>query len=174
MAHEVESGMFVGQPAWHGLGTVLPNAPSIEDAIVCAGLDWTVKLAPLAIVADGRPVDHCATVRESDDSILGVVGPGYVPLQNREAFAWFQPMVESGAVTLEAAGSLREGRRIWILGRCADSSADIVPGDEVRQYLLLAHGHDGSLAIRVGFTSVRVVCANTLRASLESDESALV
>jgi phage/plasmid-like protein (TIGR03299 family) len=174
MAHEFESGLFVGEPAWHGLGVVLRDPPSIEDAIRLAGLDWTVRLAPLGLKEDGRDVDHRATVRETDNSILGVVGPGFVPLQNAAAFKWFQPLIDSGGVKLEAAGSLRDGRRIWILARIADASADVVRGDEIRQYVLLAHAHDGSLAIRVGFTAIRVVCANTLRASLESDGSALV
>lgn len=174
MAHEFESGLFVGQPAWHGLGTVLDAPPSVEEALSLAGLDWSVKLAPLAVAADGREVDHFASIRESDNTVLGVVGPGYVPLQNRDAFAWFQPLVESGVFQIEAAGSLRNGKRIWILARPADACAEVVSGDEIRQYLLLAHGHDGSLAIRCGFTAVRVVCANTLAGALCDRGSKLV
>jgi phage/plasmid-like protein (TIGR03299 family) len=174
MAHEFETGLFVGEPAWHGLGVVLRNPPSVEEAIRAAGLDWGVRLAPLALAEDGRSVDHLATVRETDNSILGVVGPSFVPLQNRDAFAWFQPLVDSGAVSIEAAGSLREGRRIWILAQARDSVADVVPGDAVRQFLLLAHAHDGSLAIRCGFTVVRVVCANTLAGALSDASSKLL
>lgn len=174
MAHEFESGFFVGEPAWHGLGVVLKDAPSLADAIRCAGLDWNVRLAPLQLSEDGRGVEHQATVRESDSSILGVVGPGFVPLQNVDAFGWFQPFVDSGAVKLEAAGSLREGRKVWVLARVVDAVRDIAPGDPINQYVLLAHAHDGSLAIRIGFTLVRVVCANTLQGALDHGASKLI
>lgn len=173
MSHEIESALFVGQPAWHGLGVVVQEAPSIDDAIVMAGLDWRVRLEDLSL-KDGRVVPNRASVRESDGRILGVVGPSFVPLQNSEAFGWFQPMIDSGVVKLEAAGSLRQGERVWVLGRIAGQSADIVKNDEIRQHILLAHGHDGSLAIRVGFTSVRVVCANTLSAAMDDKDSMLV
>jgi phage/plasmid-like protein (TIGR03299 family) len=174
MAHEFESGLLVGKPAWHGLGVVLRDPPSLEDAIKMAGLDWKVRLAPLQLAEDQRAVRHLATVRESDNSILGVVGPGYHPLQNVEAFDWFAPFIESGAVTLEAAGSLRHGKRVWVLGRVQGAQADVTKGDEIGQFVLLANSHDGTLAIRVGFTMVRVVCQNTLQASLESEASKLI
>jgi phage/plasmid-like protein (TIGR03299 family) len=174
MAHEFESGLFVGAPAWHGLGVVLKDPPSIEDAIVAAGLDWNVRLAPLALAEDGRKVTHRATVRESDGKILGVVGPSWHPLQNREAFAWFQPMIDSGECAIEAAGSLRGGCKIWILASIKGQTADVVGEDAIRQFVLLAHGHDGSLAIRSGFTAVRVVCANTLSGALSDASSKLV
>jgi phage/plasmid-like protein (TIGR03299 family) len=174
MAHEFESGLFVGQPAWHSLGVLLKDAPSIEDAIRLAGLDWNVRLAPLSLTDDGRSVTHRATVRESDNSILGVVGPGYVPLQNADAFGWFQPFVDSKAATIEAAGALRAGRRVWVLARVADSIREIAPNDPITQYVLLAHAHDGSLAIRCGFTTVRVVCQNTLSGALDHKGSKLL
>jgi phage/plasmid-like protein (TIGR03299 family) len=168
MAHEFETGFFVGQPAWHGLGVILNDAPTVEDAIRCAGLDWKVRLAPLQLTEDGRAVNHQATIRESDNSILGVVGPGFVPLQNVDAFGWFQPFVDNKMVKLEAAGALRSGKKVWILARTAGGEVDIIKNDPVTQYVLLAHAHDGSLAIRVGFTTVRVVCANTLSAALDT------
>lgn len=174
MAHEFESGLFVGEPAWHRLGVVLEQPPSIDDAIRLAGLDWEVRLAPLALAEDGRAVSHRATVRGSDNAILGVVGPGYVPLQNRDAFGWFQPFVDSGAATLEAAGSLRGGRRVWVLARVADAIREVAPNDPITQYVLLAHAHDGTLAIRCGFTVVRVVCQNTLSGALDDDQSKLL
>lgn len=179
MSHEFESGLFVGQPAWHGLGTVLEAPPSVEEAITLAGLDWRVKLCPLfakddPAVTPSVPVEHFAAMRDSDSSILGVVGPAFVPLQNKDAFQWFQPLVESGAFTIEAAGSLRQGKRVWILAKAPGMSGDVIPGDEVSQYLLLAHGHDGTLSIRCGYTAVRVVCQNTLTAAVDSDQSKLV
>lgn len=172
MAHEFESGLFVGQPAWHGLGKLVEQAPTMEDAIVMAGLDWNVKLVGLQTREDApRNVTHRATVRESDGSILGVVGPGFEPLQNKDAFGWFQPFIDAGTVELSAAGSLREGRRVWVLAKIKGAVTEVVKSDPVESYVLLAHGHDGSLAIRCGFTTVRVVCANTLKGALDENES---
>lgn len=171
MAHEVERALFVSEPAWHGLGTVLPEAPSVEAAIGLAGLDWSVSLADLVLAEDGRPVTHKAVIRASDSKVLGVVGPGFVPLQNQAAFAWFEPFIAAGEAKIEAAGSLRGGKRVWILAKVARATDEVVSGDEISQYILLAHGHDGTLAIRVGFSAIRVVCANTLTAAI-SDEKA--
>jgi phage/plasmid-like protein (TIGR03299 family) len=176
MAHHIEgnSVFAVGQPAWHGLGKTLHAPPSIEEAIVAAGLDWNVSLKPLQLTDDGRPVEHRAAVRESDGSILGVVGPKFVPLQNRAAFQWFAPFVESKLVTLEAAGSLYQGRRVWVLAKVSGGIVDVAPNDTITQYVLLAHAHDGTLSIHLGFTTVRVVCQNTLSASIRSKESKLL
>jgi phage/plasmid-like protein (TIGR03299 family) len=171
MAHEIESALFVGQPAWHGLGTVVQEAPAMSDAIVMAGLDWTVRKEQLQL-ADGRKVDQYATIRSSDNSILGTVGPQWTPLQNADAFEWFQPLIEDGSVKLEAAGSLREGQRVWVLAKAG--VADVQKNDPVEQYILLSNGHDGKLAVRVGFTTVRVVCANTLKMAHENAASQLV
>lgn len=172
MAHELEIGadgkakaFFVGQPAWHGLGTLLEHPPTVEEAIKLAGLDWEVELAKLTL-PDGQEVSHKATVRSTDRRLLGVVGPAYVPLQNKDAFGWFQPLVDGKLADLEAAGSLFEGRKIWILAKVKGGDLDVLPGDQISQYLLLAHAHDGSLAIRVGFTTIRVVCNNTLTAAV--------
>lgn len=174
MAHEFETGLFVSQPAWHGLGVVLPNAPSINDAIKLAGLDWLVQPQALQL-ADGTSIEtHRAMVRSSDKSVLGVVGNDFTPLQNTEAFDWFRPLVESGDVTIEAAGSLREGKRIWILAALKDGTVEVKKGDAIKSHVLLAHGHDGSLAVRAGFTKTRVVCANTLAVAMREDNKGLV
>jgi phage/plasmid-like protein (TIGR03299 family) len=174
MSHEVESMFSVKVTPWHGLGTILPNAPSIGDAIKYAGLDWEVGLKPL-VTTDGDEVDHRATYRMSDGSILGVVGPTYQPLQNAEAFAFFEPFLEAGEATLETAGSLRKGKRVWILAQLNLEPSVIRKDDIVRKYVLLSNSHDGTMAVRVGYTPIRVVCANTLQlAHSESSKSALI
>lgn len=173
MAHEFETGFFVSEPAWHGLGVVLQDPPSMSEALTVAGLDWRVELQKLTRPG-GEEVPSRAVVRCSDKTLLGVVGPDYEPLQNSDALAWFQPFVDSGTVRLEAAGSLREGKRVWVLGRVIGSAADIVKRDRVDQFVLLANGHDGTLSIRCGFTAVRVVCQNTLTASLNDRASKLL
>lgn len=184
MAHEIEiqngkaNAFFVGEPAWHRLGKVFDEGTilDIPTAIEAAGLNWDVRLQPLHMIYDGdqMPVPGYATVRDSDKSVLGVVGPTYKPLQNRDAFNWFQPFLDARAATLEAAGSLRGGKRVWILARLNRDPIEVVPGDEVRKYVLLSNGHDGTLAIRAGFPSVRVVCANTLAEAHGSSASKLL
>ncbi|WP_029600932.1 DUF932 domain-containing protein [Gemmata obscuriglobus] len=165
MTHEFESGFFVRQPAWHRLGVTLHEAPNVEDAIRLAGLDWRVRMVPLFTEA-GCPVPtHRATVRESDGKVIGVVGSGYTLMQNDRAFSFFEPFLSAGACSLEAAGSLKEGKRIWVLARINGAEAEVVDGDPVRGYFLLSNAHDASQAVRAQFTSIRVVCANTLNAA---------
>lgn len=161
MAHEVESMFYTGETPWHGLGKHVKESPSIADAIVCAGLDWKVRCDDLFTKA-GTQAPMRATVRESDGRILGVVGADYVPLQNSEAFAFFEPFVAAKEALLETAGSLRDGARVWVLARINRAPSVIVKGDEVEKFVLLSNGHDGTMAVRVGFTPIRVVCANTL------------
>lgn len=171
--HAVETMTFANETPWHGLGNPLP-AEGLRDwhvAAVAAGLDWTVEAQPLWTVAPGfgdtrlvplQQVSHVANVRTSDNTVLGVVGPDYRILQNTEAFEWFQPILESGDVTIESAGSLFNGKRIWALARIAGAEAEVRDGDAVKRYVLLSHGHDGSLCVRLGLTDIRVVCNNTL------------
>lgn len=178
MSHLFETGMFVGQPAWHGLGVVLQNSPSIGEALTLAGLDWTVESIPAqyqdGVDAFGLPrmltvPDTNVMVRSTDRQVFGTMGRLYRPLQNVEALGRFQPMVESGHVRLVAAGSLDTGRKIWILGEINGATGDVVKGDAVKAYVLLAHSHDGSLTIKFGHTKTRVVCNNTLQVALSDD-----
>lgn len=182
MAHQLEivdgkaSMFYVGKTPWHKLGTALASPPTIEEGIRAAGLDWQVGTLPLVTVPDGRSVDHRATYRKSDGKIFGVVGPAYTPLQNVDAFRWFQPLIDAGEVSLHTAGSLQEGRKVWILAKINKPALEIADGDTVERFVLLSHSHDGTQAVRAGFTPIRVVCANTLRMAhnANSDENRLV
>ena len=173
MAHMVENMMSVGAAPWHGLGVRLDNPPSAQEAIRLAGLNWQVKLMPV-FLADGRETSARATVRNTDGRILGVVGPHYRPLQNNDAFKWFNPFLEAGQARLETAGSLAGGKRVWVLARLAREPLEIAPGDVVEKFLLLSNGHDGCTAVRAGYTPVRVVCQNTLSMSHGADASQLI
>jgi phage/plasmid-like protein (TIGR03299 family) len=181
MSHELEisengeAKMFwVGETPWHGLGTKLESAPTTREAIVAAGLDWQVEERKL-ITADGAlDVPAKALVRATDERVLGVVGPGWTPLQNDKAFDFFDPFLATGEAKLETAGSLRGGQRIWILALLNLAPSEVVKGDEIRKYVLLSNSHDGSLAVRVGFTPVRVVCANTEAMAISSAASKLL
>jgi phage/plasmid-like protein (TIGR03299 family) len=161
MAHAVEQMMFVGATPWHGLGNQLDEAPTISEAITAAGLDWEVGLKDL-FTGEGTPVPARATYRKTDNSILGVVGPRYTPLQNSDAFDWFQPFLDANECQLHTAGSLHSGQKVWVLAQLNRDNSEIVKGDEVSKFILLSNSHDGTTAIRVGYTPIRVVCANTM------------
>ena len=182
MAHELEiingqaSMAYAGTTPWHGLGTPLEEADLYDwqKASVKAGLNWEAELVPLATTDNATGVTHKAVRRSTDGKVLGVVGPRYTILQNQDAFKWFQPFLEAKEAVLHTAGSLRGGSRIWVLAKLNREPLVIAPGDEVEKYLLLSHSHDGSLAVRVGFTPQRVVCSNTLAMAHNSDASRLL
>ena len=173
MSHEVEKMVFAGATPWHGLGTEIDDATTFWDAFQLAGLDWEVKTEPL-YRRDGTPVKAQASVRESDDKVLGVVGPRWTPLQNRAAFEVFEPLIESGDMRLHTAGSLRGGERVWVLCQLGLENTEIVPNDEIAKFALLSNGHDGKLAVHFGFTPIRVVCANTESMARECEASKLI
>jgi len=176
MPHEVESMAYFGQLPWHGLGTALEEADLYDwpSASAKAGLNWEAELVPLMTADTQARVEHRAVRRKTDGRVLGVVGPRYAVLQNQDAFGWFEPFLEAREAALHTAGSLRNGSRIWVLAKLSREPLVVAQGDEVEKYLLLSHSHDGSLAVRVGFTPVRVVCANTLAMSHGADASKLL
>jgi phage/plasmid-like protein (TIGR03299 family) len=170
--HAFETGFFAQRRAWHGLGTVLEQAPSVADALRLAGLDWEVQ--ELELAASGPnfmdlPIpDHKALVRSTDGSVLGVVGSNYTVVQNADLLANFEQPVADGLLRLESAGSLKEGRRVWILGRYGDP-VEVNGSDAVLPYLLIATGHDGTMGVAVANTPIRVVCWNTLSAAVGAE-----
>ena len=178
MAHmimEKDSMFSVNEVPWHRLGVVLPEAPTVEKAIIAAKLNWEVGTKSL-YTQQGEVVPALATYRKDDNTVLGVVGSNYKPLQNQEAFNFFQPFLDTKEASLETAGSLRNGQRVWVLAKINRQDSVIVPqaDDRVAKYLLLSNSHDGSLAVRVGFSPVRVVCNNTLTAAHNDTDSALI
>jgi phage/plasmid-like protein (TIGR03299 family) len=176
MAHGVETMAYFGELPWHRLGTALEEADLYDwpSASRKAGLDWTVELVPLITADTHAQVTHRAVRRTSDAKVLGVVGPRYAVLQNRDAFQWFTPFLDAREAALHTAGSLRNGSRVWVLAKMNRDPLVIAEGDEVEKFILLSHGHDGSLAVRCGFTPVRCVCANTLAMAHGSNASKLI
>jgi len=174
MSHEIETMFSVNEVPWHGLGNILDNPPTIAEGIKQAGLDWDVKLMPVQVCGKKKIETHKAVMRLSDDRVLGLVGNSYKPLQNLKAFEFFQPFLDKKQATLHTAGSLFNGSRIWVLAKINKDPIEIGKNDLVEKYLLLAHSHDGSLKVHIGFTPIRVVCNNTLSAALTKDTSRLL
>ena len=175
MAAFYESGLLVGQPAWHGLGTVIQDgfiAP--KEALELAGLNWRVNTEPCFLQDGTRVPKTMITRRDSDNAILGTVGDRYHPLQNEDAFNWFEPFIESRSASFETAGSLKDGKVVWVLAKTNIETQEVVKGDAVKSYILLSHSHDGTLSIRGGFTPQRVVCWNTLSAAHKNANSKLL
>ena len=115
MPSEVETMFSARKPAWHGLGVMTPDALTSSDAIIKAGLDWTVSTKELETI-DGIDVpNYFATVRDTDSSVLGVVGNRYTPIQNLECFDFLDTVVDDSDAKYETAGSLYEGRVVWLL-----------------------------------------------------------
>lgn len=176
MPHEIETMAYAGANPWHGLGTTLTDEDLYDWQRACekAGLAWDVELVPLVTADTQAKVENKAVRRKSDGRILGTVGPRFHPLQNKDAFQWFQPFLDAREAALNTAGALQGGRRIWVLAKLNRDPLVIAAGDEVEKFILLSHGHDGSLAVRVGFTPIRVVCQNTLSMAHGDDASKLI
>jgi phage/plasmid-like protein (TIGR03299 family) len=184
MSHGItiqDTMISVRETPWHGLGTVLDNPPTIGEALTLAGLDWTVKTEPayretrIGLPGGGtmttrEQVPAQVVTREDTDQVLGVVGTRWRPVQNIDALGWFDRWLDTGLVTIETAGSLFGGRRVWALARIVADPIVVVGSDTVEKYVLIAHSHDGTLAIRAGLTAVRVVCNNTLGFALDAGD----
>lgn len=175
MAHEITSTdglVLTGRRAWHGLGIVVEHCPNAVQSLQIAGLEWGVEQWELTArkEVEEQPVStHVLNVRTDTKQGLGVVGRGYRPVQNNELAAFCDALGASGQVQIESAGSIRGGKRVWFLLR--GESIWVNSSDEVRPYLLVANAHDGSLAVTCQPTTVRVVCSNTLHASLAQGEN---
>ena len=159
MSANVETMFYTREKPWHGLGTRVEEAPTSSEAIRLAGLDWTVEPKQISLLGESTPINNVvANVRTSDGTVLGFVTERYKAVQNIEAFAFTDTLI-GGDVHYETAGSLRNGRQIWLLAKMPNTS---VAGDEVEPYLCFTNTHDGTGAVRVCMTPVRVVCNNTL------------
>lgn len=188
MSHDIrideqdQASIFtVEQAPWHGLGAVLQQPPTAAKGIQAAQLDWEVDKAPLfyhlSIEHTGIVQGRYALIPGNgwigrERPVFGLASDKYKVLQNREAFAFFDPLVSKGHASYESAGSLGKGERVWVLAKIKGDMT-IGPDDKVDRYLLLSNTHDGQNAVKVLFTPIRVVCQNTLSMALNDIQNAI-
>lgn len=186
MAHmlRIQNGkaslFYVGEPPWHGLGTRLDKPATAAEAIAAADLNWAVSKKPLSAGDDQHHQlvpDRYAVVREDrwgreNCPIFGIVGQEYTPLQNSQAFEFFDPIVGENAAIYHTAGALGNGERVWVLAKLP-GEIRVVGDDITEKYLLLSNSHDGLSSVQIKFTPIRVVCQNTLTQALRNGGPAL-
>lgn len=169
--HWYESGFSYRKPQWHGLGNIIQERPeSVKQSLELSGLDWMVSKVPLyAKISDqddsdrfSLVMDHKAIVRSTDRSVLGIVTPKYEPIQNKTMmdFIWELTKQETN-LSLETAGSLKNGKIVWALSFLREFEVQGIEEELNQTYVLITNSHDGSNALRVLLTGVRVVCWNT-------------
>ena len=179
MAHELEmvngeaQMAYVGNVPWHGLGTKVEHDLTPGDFQKVAGLDWTVEKQPLT-TATGIPIKNKeALVRTSDNSVLDVVGTGWNPVQNSEAFEFLHDYVMAGDMEMHTAGSLKDGQMVWALAKTKESF-ELFNGDQTDNYFLFTNPHQFGKSINIRMTPIRVVCNNTLTLSLSQSSDKMV
>jgi phage/plasmid-like protein (TIGR03299 family) len=175
MAHEIEmvngkaQMAYSGAVPWHGLGIKVPADLTPTQMLEAAGLDWTVEKVTAYASIGGEQVDigQSALVRSSDNKILDVVSNDWNPVQNEDAFDFFNEFVAAGDMEMHTAGSLKDGQIIWGLAKVKESF-ELFKGDQIDSYLLFSNFHKYGFSTDVRFTPIRVVCNNTLTLSLNS------
>ena len=175
MAHELEfvngeaSMAYVGALPWHGLGVEVPADLTPAQMLEAAKLDWRVEKIPAyANIAGSQiAIGKSALVRDRDNIILDVVSDDWNPVQNEEAFDFFNEFVMAGDMEMHTAGSLKGGQIVWGLAKVKESF-ELFKGDQIDSYLLFSNFHKYGCSTDVRFTPIRVVCNNTLTLSLNS------
>lgn len=179
MAHMIEEidGVaqmaYAGDVPWHGLGTKVPADLTPEQMLEAAGLNWTVQKYPTFAILDENDPDsvietgQSALVRSKDKKMLDVVSDDWNPVQNAEAFDFFNEFVMAGDMEMNTAGSLKDGQIVWGLAKVKESF-ELFKGDQIDSYLLFSNFHKYGFSTDVRFTPIRVVCNNTLTLSLNS------
>lgn len=172
MAAAVESMAYVGAVPWHGLGTLVDENIGLEEFQKEAGLDWEVQKTPVNYIDERDNVrtfkDKFVLNRTTDHKPFAVVSGRYKPVQPKEIFEFFRDLLAMHNMKMHTAGSLKDGGRIWCLAQTGDVHK-VLGNDRVDGYLLLSTSYDLTLSTLAQFTSVRVVCNNTLQQALANN-----
>ena len=179
MAHMVETMAYAGEVPWHGLGTKVPADLTPEQMLQAADLDWTVEKVDLTYQYRKIPATQVVPgrkglVRSKDGAYLDTVGDDWNPLQNQEAFEFFNDFVQAGDMEMHTAGSLEDGRRVWALAKIKEAVFETVKGDVTENYLLFSNPHKYGKSIDVRMTPIRVVCNNTITMALNGVSDTMV
>lgn len=166
---------YRGELPWHGLGQRMEDGESLDAWRVRAGLDWSARLAPVHYGVSGaddadamRSFDAKAVLyRDDTGAPLGIVSPRYQIVQPRDVLEFYRDLTERHGFEMETAGAIKEGRVVWALARTGNTMR-VAGNDVVNGYLLLSTSYDGNMATTGRFTTVRVVCNNTLTAAHDS------
>jgi phage/plasmid-like protein (TIGR03299 family) len=175
MAHLIHTMAYNGQTPWHGLGNQLTDKQPLEIWLREAGMDWSLQSSPVHYLTEHSAevyADAKVLFRSDTGDALSVVSNRYQEVQPREVLEFYRDLVELGGFELETAGVLKGGKKLWALARTGEE-AILKGGDLVKGYLLLATACDGSLATTAQFTSVRVVCNNTLQMATSDSTGAI-
>ena len=173
MAHMVETMAYAGELPWHGLGVKVIDDLTPEQMMQKAGVDWSVEKQDLVTSGGSTVSNKQALVRSSDGSVLDVVGKGWNPVQNADAFNFFEEYVRAGDMQMHTAGSLNDGKMVWALAK-ANESFELFNGDVTENYFLFSNPHEFGKAIDIRMTPIRVVCNNTLTLSLSTSSDAML
>lgn len=174
MAHLIDTMAYAGETPWHGLGATLARGASIDSWIRMAGLTWSAELQEIALAGSGTIIDgRKAVVRSDTGEVFGLVSDRYKPVQPRAVLEFFRDLAGSHSMEIETAGALKGGAVVWALAT-NDAEIKVKGSDIVKPYLLLSTSYDASQASRGAFTTVRVVCNNTLRMSYSADTAGVV
>ena len=169
----VETMAYAGELPWHGLGTKVVADLTPEQMMQKAGVDWTVEKQDLVTTGGSTVKSKQALVRSSDGAVLDVVGKGWNPVQNSEAFNFFEEYVKAGDMEMHTAGSLNDGKMVWALAKTNDSF-ELFNGDVTENYFLFSNPHQFGKAIDIRMTPIRVVCNNTLTLSLNKESDSML
>lgn len=180
MAHLVQNMAYVGETPWHGLGNALAPKQPLEVWAEQAGMAFQILETPVRYMAESSGAlgsimtfgDQKVLYRSDTKAALSVVSNRYQVVQPREILEFYRDLTEISGFELETAGVLKEGRKVWALARTGQSTS-LKGEDTVNAYLLLATACDGTLATTAQFTSIRVVCNNTLAVALSSGSNAI-
>lgn len=171
MAHLIETMAYVDAVPWHGLGNQLTPKQPIDVWQREAGMDWEIRENEVLFQMEntgmpgmsiGRYEDAKVLYRSDTFSPLSVVSKRYKVVQPAEVLEFYRDLVSAGGFELETAGVLKGGKKLWALAKTGQETL-LKGGDKVKAYLLLATSCDGTLCTTAQFTSVRVVCNNTLQ-----------
>ena len=173
MAHMVETMAYAGELPWHGLGVKVIDDLTPEQMMQKAGVDWSVEKQDLITSGGSTVSNKQALVRSSDGSVLDVVGKGWNPVQNADAFNFFEEYVRAGDMQMHTAGSLNDGKMVWALAK-TNESFELFNGDVTENYFLFSNPHEFGKAIDIRMTPIRVVCNNTLTLSLSTSSDAML